>query len=239
MEHTTIHQALRDWMARPEEQSDLAYGALLIAKEEYPHLSLQTYLDQLDRWGALAKARMGSARNPHVLIERLNQVVFEVLGFRGNVEHQDDPRNRYLNAVMDRRLGIPLTLSIVYLEVGRRAGVSLVGVDFPGHFLVRCEDLGTPLIIDPFHHGAILTMARCQALARRLLGDRVMWNPRWLDGVSKKEILVRLLRDLKRVYADQGQWMKAMGVMERLLLLDADNGLEQEEYLAMYAQLTN
>lgn len=239
MEHLKIRQALQELLHRPESDIDVASAALMIAREEYPGLSVPAYAKQLDRWGALAKANVGNSKNPHVIIERLNATIFDELGFKGNVEHYGDPRNSYLNQVMDRRLGIPLTLSMLYMALADRAGFPLVGVGLPGHFIVKHEDHQIPIYIDPFHRGALLTGDRCQALVRRTVGEEIKWEPHWLEAVSKVEMLSRLLRNLKEVYLEGFQPLRALNVMEWLLVLDPKNRVEQEAYLKLHAQIVN
>lgn len=239
METTAVRKALKELVERPDREVDLAYAALLLVKEDYPTMSVSSYLRQLDRWGALARANMGQSRNPHVMIDRLNHTLFNETGFRGDVETYHDPRNSFLNEVMDRRTGIPITLSIVYMAVAQRANLPLVGVGLPGHFIVRYAGLGAgvPLYLDPFHQGALLTVTRCQALVKRTVAENVRWDPSWLNPVKKVEILSRLLRNLKRSYITMSQPLKALSVMERLLILEPRNEDEQQEYLNLHAQL--
>ena len=179
---------------------DLATAALLIARLEYPKLDASPYLDQLDRMGSEALSRVDHSptADPLARITTLNTYLFEEEGFAGNVRQYDDPRNSFLNDVLERRTGIPITLSLVYLEVARRAGVPLEGVNFPGHFLLRFRNrpdakaVGNELIVDPFHGGAILSEDDCQDLLRQHVGESAMFDRRLLVGATKTQILIRM-----------------------------------------------
>ena len=144
-----------DELARAEPEVDLARAALLVAAEEYPQLAPEPYLQRLDVFAERVRDRLSEESAPLVVLQELARVLFEEEKLRGNQEAYYDPRNSFLNDVLDRRLGIPLTLSIVYLEVGWRLGLPLQGVNFPGHFLVRFEGEALRLLIDPFQRGLI------------------------------------------------------------------------------------
>src|SRR5207237_5702032 len=153
-------------VSRPEADLDLARAALLIAEPEYPGLHVGQDVEKLDDFGVEAAARIASSpqRPPLEIVVRY---LYEELGFHGNTQNYYDPRNSFLNEVLDRRTGIPISLALVYMEVARRAGVRVEGVNFPGHFLLRCPARrGLPqaddLIIDPFHGGALLSDAACR-----------------------------------------------------------------------------
>ena len=239
MEPTKLKQALKEMLNRPEVDLDMATAALMIAREEYPHLSIPAYMKQLDRWGAMAKANVDGSKNPHVIIERLNRTIFDELGFRGNVDQYYDPRNSHLNEVMDRRIGIPLTLSLLYVELAQRVSFPLAGVGLPGHFIVKHDDQRVPIYLDPFHRGALLTVARCQSLVRRTVGEEVEWDPQWLEPVGKLEMIARLMRNLRDVYLRGSQPLRALNVMEWILLVDPRNPEEQEAYQKLHAQIVN
>lgn len=205
---------------------DLAVGALMIARVEYPGLDAGHYLAQLDFIGDEACRRLASAvppadTPPEVDAERYAQVValnaylFDDLGFAGNETDYEDPRNSFLNAVIDRRTGIPITLSLLYMEVARRAGLPVEGINYPGHFLLRCRaGHGTPyaedLIIDPFHRGALLSRDR---LARHSGGQL-------LPRATKPQILTRMLVNLKRVYLRMQSYPQARLVSDLLIAVD-------------------
>src|SRR2546425_8487619 len=161
-------------LALPDEAIDLGQAALLIAREEYPDLEVGPYLLRLDEMAEIVRSRLRGGEGFTSRIAHLNRLLFEEMGFRGNREEYYDPRNSFLNDVLDRRVGIPITLSTVYLEVGRRIGCRLAGVAFPGHFLVRHtgREAMPDILIDPFNRGQILTEKECQALLMERYGGR-------------------------------------------------------------------
>src|SRR5437667_11488788 len=196
---------------------DLAVAALMIARVEYPKLDAGPYLDQLDVIGREAKRRVASATvDPgaapvNVDPERfagvmaLNDYLFGELRFIGNDRHYGDPRNSFLNEVLERRTGIPISLALVYMEIARRAGLYIEGINFPGHFLLRCPARrGMPysedLIIDAHHGGALLSEDACRELLRRHEGDEAILESSLLGDATKQQILARMLLNLKRVY---------------------------------------
>lgn len=205
---------------RPGTAIDLAEAALLIAKEEYPGLEVARYLSRLEGMAAEVRARVGSAEEPHRLIAGLGEYLFQDQGFHGNTEEYYDPRNSFLNDVLDRRTGIPITLSTVYMEVGRRLGVCLHGVGMPGHFLVKYAGPDEEIVIDPFNGGAILSPADCQRILDRIYAGKLTFEPGFLITVGTRQILTRMLNNLKAIYFNSRDYAKALGVVERLLILD-------------------
>jgi regulator of sirC expression with transglutaminase-like and TPR domain len=208
----------------------LAHAALVIASIEYPRLAPEPYLAQIDAMGAAA----GRAIAAHVeethdrstlsCVRGLNNYLFQELGFVGNRErYEDDPRNCCLNEVLDRRTGIPITMSVVYMEVARRAGLHIDGVNFPGHFLVRCPDVGKRarggLIIDPFHGGALLSERDCRVLLQKHVGSEVAFSKSLLAPATRKDIIVRMLLNLKRIYVHMRSFPQARNVTELLVAL--------------------
>ena len=208
-------------------EPDLATAALLIARLEYPRLDASRYLDRLDRMGRAAAERLGRAPDgePRLQAAALNGYLFEEEGFAGNRKHYDDPRNSFLNAVLDRRSGIPVTLALVYMEVARRAGLRVDGVNFPGHFLLRLPSGAPPagddaLILDPFHRGAILSETDCRKLLRDHAGADAKFEPALLARATKLQILVRMLVNLKRIYVKMRSFPQGRAMTELLLALD-------------------
>jgi len=207
-------RALGVLVAGDESKIDLVRASLLIALEEYPDLDVQAYLNRIDHLGQTLRGRIDAGTPPEQQIAALNQLLFEEQGFQGNVEQYYDPRNSYLNDVLDRRLGIPITLSLVYVEVGRRAGMPLNGVGFPAHFLVAYE--GSPRIfIDPFSGGRMLTVVDCQKLLRQAVGSSVRLEARYLAASSPREILARLAGNLKIAYERAGDLERAVRASEQ------------------------
>jgi regulator of sirC expression with transglutaminase-like and TPR domain len=205
----------------------LAQAALVIAQIEYPRLDLQAYLARLDSMGDAARLRVSrhveETGDASLLshIRGLNAYLFDDQRFVGNREHYEDPRNSCLNEVLDRRTGIPITLSVVYMEVGLRAGLQVDGVNFPGHFLVRLPqptarpDRGP--IIDPFHAGAILSEHDCRRLLQKHVGSEVAFSRSLLAPATRSQIIVRMLLNLKRIYVHMRSFPQARDVTELLL----------------------
>ena len=235
---------------------DLAVAAFMIARVEYPKLDARPYLDLLDRFGREAAARVAAAgpsvpgETParvdpaiYARVSALNDYVFKEQRFVGNDARYEDPRNSFLNEVLDRRTGIPVTLALVYIEVARRAGVTVEGVNMPGHFLVRCPARrgttfsGGPydrdLIIDA-HHGAFLSEDACRELVRRHAGDDTVWDVHALGHATKAQILARMLLNLKHVYVRMYSFPQARDITELLLGVDpsAINELRDRGLLA-------
>ena len=224
-------------VSRPETAIDLAEVALVIAQEEYPELEVARYLSCLDEMGAEVRARVGPAEDPHRLIAALGDYLFRDQGFHANTDDYYDPRNSFLNDVMDRRIGIPITLSTVYLEVGRRLGLHLHGVGMPGHFLVKYAAPDEEIVIDPFSGGALVSHAECQRILDRLYHGKVAFEPRFLATVGTRQILARMLNNLKAIYFHRQEYAKALGVVERLLILDPQAATEIRDRGLLFCQL--
>jgi regulator of sirC expression with transglutaminase-like and TPR domain len=210
-------------VARPEPEIDLATAALLVAAEEYPQLAPESYLRRLDEFAERVRDRQWDATAPVVVLQDLNRVLFEEEGFRGNVEAYYDPRNSFLNDVLDRRVGIPITLSLIYLEVGWRLGLPLHGVNFPGHFLVRYDGEALRLLIDPFQGGRVRFEDEAQDLLDHVYGGSVRMQPTFLRPADRKDILLRMLENLKATYLNARDDERALAALERILLLAPDS----------------
>lgn len=225
----SVRESLRHEFQRVASSADegLASAALCLARLEYPRLDPRAYLERLDTWGREARERVrgaapGGRRHE---VAALARYVFEDLGFAGDREHYEDPRNSLLNVVLDRRAGIPITLAIVLLELAARAGLPAEGVNFPGHFLVRVpadlSDPGRPdLLVDPFHGGAIVSESDCGRLLRSHVGDDALLSPGMFATAGKRQILIRMLLNLKRSYARMRSFPQAREVTELLLTLE-------------------
>ena len=209
--------------------SDLLPAALAIARVEYPALEAQPYIDRIEAMGVRAAERLGELSvHSSEAITAFNEFLYEEEGFAGNRAQYDDPRNSFLNEVIDRRTGIPLTLAVIYLEVARRAGLTISGVNFPGHFLLRSLPgaVGQELIIDPFHGGALLSEFDCRQLLRNHLGDEAAFDSSLLAPATRHDIIVRMLVNLKRLYVRMRSFPQARFVST--LLLSADPSATSE-----------
>lgn len=220
----------------PDPQINLAEAALLIAQEEYPHLDIAAYLAQLDRMAEAARARLAGVAEPRRIIAGLNAYLFQAEGLRGNTEAYHDPRNSFLNEVLERRTGIPITLSVVYLEISRRLGLPLVGVGMPGHFLVKYPG-EEEIVLDPFNGGALVAPEDCQRILDRLYEGAVRFHPRFLAAVTSRQILARMLQNLKGIYVRAEQYAKGLAAVERLLLLYPDAPAEVRDRGLLACQL--
>lgn len=219
---------------RPEAELDLAQAALLIAEEEYPGLDIAQYLEGLDDFGAAARQRLGplgsaegSAAHGPARLLRVVDYVYRELRFCGNAADYYDPRNSWLSDVLDRRTGIPITLAVVLLEVLARAGVEAAGVCFPGHFLVRAPGPDGPLFVDPFD-GRLLSRHDLRQLHGRIAGEPSDPDPRLLEPASKRQVLVRMLHNLRGIFAAKGDRGRLRAILERLCVLTPAEELRQE-----------
>ena len=208
--------------------ASLAQAALVIAQVEYPRLDAAAYLARLDGMGEAARRRIcrhveetGDA-SPLSCVAAFNAYLFNDERFVGNREQYEDPRNSCLNEVLDRRTGIPITLSVVYMEVGLRAGLQVDGVNFPGHFLVRLprpESRASGLIIDPFHAGAMLSEHDCRVLLQKHVGSEVAFSKSLLAPATRPQIVVRMLLNLKRIYVHMRSFPQARDITELLIAI--------------------
>jgi regulator of sirC expression with transglutaminase-like and TPR domain len=212
-----------EMVSRPDEEIDLARAALLVAAVEYPRLDTQHYLDRLDQFGDLARDFAGGAQDSFDYISAINRALFEVLGFRGNRENYHDPRNSFLNEVIDRRTGIPITLTVVYIEVARRVGFPVQGVGMPMHFIARHDRGGDEIFIDAFNEGTLLGRKGCAELLANMSDGLLKLQPEHLRAATKKQILTRMLSNLLKIYADGNDYHRLLDMLERLLIINPDS----------------
>ena len=203
----------RSVVQQPDDQIDLAYAALLFARDAFPDLDPQPYLKQLDRWAEDVRPRLTSTADP---IDVLNTYLFDQVGLKGNVDDYHNPLNNYLNQVIDRRLGLPITLSLIYTEVARRLDLPVVGIGLPGHFIVRYAHGDDARYLDPFHRGCVLSVDDCRRLVTQLTQGKLKFHPGLLSLAGPHQILIRMLYNLKNAYLHQGQFASALPVVERL-----------------------
>ncbi len=214
---------------RPDSSLDLGKAALLIAEDAYPGLDVDGYVARLD---ALAEPLHPRVRDDTALldaVQALNGHLFGEIGLRGNAEDYYDPRNSYLNDVLDRRLGIPITLGVVYIEVARRVGLTVVGIGLPGHFIVEARRDGSSALLDPFHGGAILTPEDCERLVQEVYGGSLEFSEEHLVPVRKREILTRMLNNLKRTYLTRDDPERAWPVVEKMVHLNPNSPLDRRD----------
>lgn len=225
--------------AAPQNVS-LAEGALLIAAEEYRDLDVDAYLKRIDEMGATLHRRLRSDISTTEALLALNRYIFEELGFTGNGDDYYDPRNSYLNEVVDRKLGIPITLAVLYIEIGRRLGLQLHGVSFPSHFLVKCTLRDGTIILDPYARGASLGLddlkQRLQSIAKDAeLDERVL--KQMLAAAAPNDIFARMLRNLRAIHLSKGEQLKALSASNRIVTLLPQVAEEYRERGQLYLEL--
>jgi regulator of sirC expression with transglutaminase-like and TPR domain len=202
-----------------DERIDLIRGALVIARTEYPRLDIEEYASRVERM-ARQVAAMASDLDPKRTLAALNSVVFEQANLRGNREDYYDPRNSFLNDVLDRGLGIPITLAIIYMEVGKRVGFHLSGVGMPGHFLLKhYRENGQEILIDCFNRGDVLSRQDCQSRLDEIYSGEMKMRPEFLHPISRRQILTRMLNNLKTVYLSTRNFRKALPIADLILVI--------------------
>ena len=233
--------SFEDVISQPEDSIDLAVAALLIAKDEYPDLDIHNHLKKIDELAQKVSGQLTIFHKRSILtmIQQINVVLFEQEGFYGNLRDYYDPRNSFLNEVLDRRTGIPITLSLVYIEIGKRLGLDFFGIGFPGHFIVKCFYQGNSLLIDPFHQGRILEEEDCQKQFQEVYGNNVEFLSSSLDILSKRSILCRILVNLKMIYLKRKDFSKALNVIEKIILISPQQSREIRDRGLVHLQLNN
>jgi regulator of sirC expression with transglutaminase-like and TPR domain len=231
-------QAFSALVAR--EDFDLARACLHLARDEYPDLDAERCIGTLDAMAATIRGRLAADAFAEQRVAALNHHLFVEQGFRGNADAYYDPRNSYLNEVLERRLGIPITLSIVYMEVGRRVGLALQGVSFPGHFMVKLRVRRGELVLDPYAGGLPRGSAELRERLREVmpgrLADGADLDP-YLAATPPRQILARVLRNLKSVYMKAGDADRSLAVANRMLALLPDALEELRDRGTIYAHM--
>jgi len=203
-----------------DERIDLVRASLTIARTEYPDLDIEKYVVRVDELARRVGARVPESGDAAQTIAALNQVLFQEEEFRGNIENYYDPRNSFLNDVLDRKLGIPISLAVLYMEVARRIGFPLFGVGMPGHFLLKHYDLeGRQVLIDCFDKGHILSDSDCQQRLDEIYSGQLPLQPDFLLAVSRRQILTRILNNLKTVYLSTRSFKKALPLIDLVLVI--------------------
>ena len=238
MERADILEQFDQLGGMPEDEIDLAWAALLIAASEYPELDVIAQMEVLDSLAAGAAKGMGDDGDPLSSVNNLSAYLFDEVGFHGNDSEYYDPRNSYLNEVLARRMGIPITLSLVCIEVGKRLGVPLEGVGMPGHFLLRHRD-EPGIYIDPFHRGILLSEEECAQLLRDATRTAVPWDQSYLTTVSNRELIARILRNLKGIYLNQHDHQRALGIAGLAVSLQPNIIGERRDRGLIHYQLGN
>lgn len=204
-----------------EHQISLARAALTIARTEYPDLDPEKYVQQLDWYAARVEQMLPELPDSAAqVIAAINYVLFIEEEFRGNDDDYYDPRNSFLNDVLDRKLGIPISLAIIYMEVAQRIGFPLFGVGMPGHFLLKHYDVaGNETFVDPFHRGDILTRADCQTRLDEIYSGQIPLQPEFLHTVTRRQLLTRVLNNLRNIYTERRDFRRALVIVDLILAI--------------------
>jgi regulator of sirC expression with transglutaminase-like and TPR domain len=223
--NTIVSQYFSGIVSGPDENINLAEATLYIAQIEYPNLDTSAYLSILDAMAAELRDIIPIASSANNTISLINDYLFDTLGFSGNWRNFNDPRNSFLNDVLDRKLGIPISLSLIYMDIGKRLGLELYGVSFPGHFLIKFIHEKEEFIIDPFSGGVVLEETELLERLKHFSEDRQSrWNlEELLQSASNKEVLIRILRNLKNIYIEVDDLQHALHVTNLQLILDPDS----------------
>jgi regulator of sirC expression with transglutaminase-like and TPR domain len=234
-----IRQQFADQAGGPEDRIDLVDAALLVARTAFPDLDHTRYTALLDEWADRLNRRVAPSASAGTILEELNRILFVEEGLQGDTDNYFDPQNSFLNRVLDRRLGIPITLSLVYSEVGCRAGFPVYGIALPGHFITALFHAAGLLFIDPFNQGAILTESECRQMVEARYGRGTVLEPGWKTPAGKKMILVRLLRNLKAIYRHLGRDLQVFEMIQWILAADPLAPAELKERGLLYEAMGN
>jgi regulator of sirC expression with transglutaminase-like and TPR domain len=237
MNFSSARQYFYQEVQQSEEDIDLARAALYIAKEEYPRLDTEEYLNALDSMAMEVEERLPSSRYPLRVIQGINQYLYDDLGFSGNQQDYYDPRNSFLNDVIERRVGIPITLALVYLEIAKRIDFPMEGVGLPGHFLIRPAISDMEIFVDAFNRGEVLFAQDCQDKLNQMFQQSVTLRPEFLANISKRQFLARMLTNLKYIYLRKQEVEKSLSVVERILVLFPEATSELRDRGLLYYQL--
>ncbi len=224
---------------KPDREIDLGAVALYMAQEEYPELDCEAYQKRLDVMAQELAGRLPTGRYPLQVIRTINQYLFGELDFKGNLQDYYDPRNSFLNEVMDRRMGIPITLSLVYLELAKRLDFPMAGVGMPGHFLVRPTIDEMAIFVDAFHQGEVLFQEDCRDRMQQLYGQGAQLQPEHLAPIGPKPFLMRMLNNLKAIYLHHQDALRILGVLDRMLLLFPEAVAEQRDRGLIHYRMGN
>ena len=232
-------------IAGEDARIDLARACLLIAQDAYPELDIERYMGEIERMATRLRACLPQNCGAEERVVALNQFLYDDLGYWGNTDDYYDPRNSYLNEVIERKTGIPITMSILYMELGRRIGLPLEGVSFPGHFLVRLPLRGGMLVLDPFAGGAPQSEDELRSRVKRVIPDGVADDlpaselplDQFLEPATNRQILTRVLRNLKGIYRESDKPERMLDVLNRMLLVTPGASAELRDRGYVYQRL--
>ncbi|MGD1712292.1 SirB1 family protein [Dapis sp. BLCC M172] len=237
MNDSKYRQLFYSEINQSDEKIDLAKAALYLALEDDRKFDPDEYLNALDTMANELQETLPEALYPLRIIKSINNYIYNDLSFTGNRIDYYDPRNSFLNQVIERRTGIPITLSLVYLEIAKRINFPMVGIGMPGHFLIRPDFEEAGIYVDAFNQGEILFPQDCQERLTKIYGQPVELQPHFLTTVSNKQFLARMLTNLKAIYLNRNEGLKAIAVIDRILLLFPNAVIEKRDRGVLYYQL--
>lgn len=239
MSNLSARQNFQIEINQPDREISLSKAALLLAQTEYPNLEVEYYLERLGEMAEQLRDRLPKSRYPLKMVQTINSYLYEELGFSGNKNNYYDPRNSFLNDVLERRIGLPISLSLVYLEIAQYLDFPMVGIGMPGHFLIRpqFEDVG--IFVDAFNQGEVLFPQDCEDILSRIYQRPVTIKAEFLQPIDRRSFLARMLNNLKGIYLNQSQFEKALEIIEWLLLLFPDAPHERRDRGLISYQLGN
>lgn len=234
---TVARRRFVELLQRPEATLDLAEASLVVALEECPGLDLDHYMSRVTEWSDAIRGRLAGSNDVAKMVEGMNRFLFQEEGFHGETDDYYDPRSALLNEVFDRHAGMPLSLSILYIELSRRLGLDATGIAFPGHFLVKLTGPFGEILIDPFDDGRVLSAAECQTMLDDVYGGGVRLREHHLRAFPRRSTIARLLSHLKKAYLAQHELERAAASVDRLLILDERDSYELRDRAALAMQL--
>ncbi len=237
MNYSKYRQLFFSEINKSDEKIDLAKAALYLALEDDQKFDPDEYLNALDTMANEVQETLPETLYPLRIIKSINNYLYNDLGFTGNTIDYYDPRNSCLNQVIERRTGIPITLSLVYLEITKRINFPMVGIGMPGHFLIRPDFAEAGIYVDAFNQGEILFPQDCQERLAKIYGQPVELQPQFLATVSNKQFLARMLTNLKAIYLNRNEGLKAIAAIDRILLLFPNAVMEKRDRGVLYYQL--
>jgi regulator of sirC expression with transglutaminase-like and TPR domain len=237
MHPAMVRQRFREIAQRPDAHLDLVEASLIIALEDQPRIDIQRYLDQVGGWTEAIRGRLEGSRDIVRIVEVMNRVLFEEEGFHGENEDYYDPRSALLNEALDRHAGLPMTLSILYIELSRRVGMDAMGVSLPGRFLVKFTGDFGQIVVDPFDGGRVLSTVELQKILDEMYGGGVRLREHHLRSFSRHEVLGRELAHLKAAYLAQRDLARAAASVDRLLILDDRDSYEVRDRAMLAMQM--
>ncbi len=234
----TDKKAFTTLLNQPDGNISLAQAALMIARLEYPDLNINDYLSKINSLAEEINNRLPASANAAEILKQLNHVLFIEKGYGGNTDSYYDPRNSFLNDVIERKLGIPISLSILYIELGHALGLPLSGISFPGHFLVKLEINDGAIVLDPYYGGISLDEDDIEDRLREYYGPKL--DKSRAQGVlassTNKDIILRVMRNLRNLYMQEENWLKALPIADMMVEMDNDQPDALKARAAIYDQ---